>query len=316
MTTTIPPVSVVCLSSLITTATIKIAPTIMGLEAGLAQCEVLPPRLILGDTVRSVVDLAIMPQEQSQLQMPSWAYFKYVLGPQMSFLFWSWTSHWFHSVCVSYGVCLLLLGSNVDAILTSGGSTIEICTTAALQSIPMAGICSSWCWSVAHIQGAVSSCSLYCFEQREPHTTHLSIFQPFNLYGVGRALGFNSHLVPPTSQHGGQESSHPVLLYPMTELTPNLVGIKPCDSSVVIEYLVDKVNCTWPAEHFVTQSHIYPRLRHKVSTLPHILLEPWCDNYSFWDQAVAYFEHGLHSVLTDSGTWCILWWIWCHDWLF
>ena len=38
----------------------------------------------------------------------------------------------------------------------------------------------------------------------------------------------------------------------------------------------------------------------KVSTQAHFLLEPGCDDYSFLDQAVIVFEHGLDSSLTDS----------------
>ena len=35
-------------------------------------------------------------------------------------------------------------------------------------------------------------------------------------------------------------------------------------------------------------------------TLTHFQLEPECENYCFLDQAVADFEHGLDSILTDS----------------
>ena len=47
-------------------------------------------------------------------------------------------------------------------------------------------------------------------------------------------------------------------------------------------------------------SHIYPGFTGKVSSLDHFALEPECEDYSFLDQAVADFEWGLDSILTDS----------------
>ena len=38
----------------------------------------------------------------------------------------------------------------------------------------------------------------------------------------------------------------------------------------------------------------------KVSSLKHFLLEPGCEDYSFLDQALAEFELGSDSILTDS----------------
>ena len=37
-----------------------------------------------------------------------------------------------------------------------------------------------------------------------------------------------------------------------------------------------------------------------MSSLTHLPLEPGCENYAFLDQAVADFEQGLDSILTDS----------------
>ena len=37
-----------------------------------------------------------------------------------------------------------------------------------------------------------------------------------------------------------------------------------------------------------------------MSTLAHFPLEPGCKNYTFLDQAIKDFEHGLDSILTDS----------------
>ena len=79
-----------------------------------------------------------------------------------------------------------------------------------------------------------------------------------------------------------------------------LWALKPGDSGVVIGYQVDEFTCTWSAEQFVAHSHIYPGFTGKVSSLIHFPLEPGCEDYAFLDQAVADFEQGLDSILTDS----------------
>ena len=50
----------------------------------------------------------------------------------------------------------------------------------------------------------------------------------------------------------------------------------------------------------LTCSHIYPVFTGKVSSLTHFPLEPGSEDYAFLDQAVADFEQGLDSILTDS----------------
>ena len=51
---------------------------------------------------------------------------------------------------------------------------------------------------------------------------------------------------------------------------------------------------------FVPHSHIYPQFTDKVSSFIHFPLEPWCEDYSFLNKAVADFEQGLDYILTDS----------------
>ena len=79
-----------------------------------------------------------------------------------------------------------------------------------------------------------------------------------------------------------------------------MVDIKTGDSGVVIGYHADEFTCTWSAEQFFACSHIYPEFTGKVSSLTHFSLEPGCVDYSFLDQALADFEQGLDSILTDS----------------
>ena len=80
----------------------------------------------------------------------------------------------------------------------------------------------------------------------------------------------------------------------------SVMDMKPGDSGVVIGYQVDEFTRTWSAEQFVVHSHIYPGFVGKVSSLTHFPLEPGCEDYAFLDQAVADFEVGLDSILTDS----------------
>ena len=72
------------------------------------------------------------------------------------------------------------------------------------------------------------------------------------------------------------------------------------DSGVVIGYQVDEFTHAWSAEWFLAHSHIYPGFMGKVSSLTYLPLEPGCEDYSFLDPAVANFEQGLDSILTDS----------------
>ena len=76
------------------------------------------------------------------------------------------------------------------------------------------------------------------------------------------------------------------------------MGVTPGDSGVVIGYQVDEFTHTSSAEWFVTHSHIYPGFTGKVSSLTHF--PPGCEDYAFLAQAVADFEQGLDSILTDS----------------
>ena len=94
-----------------------------------------------------------VPQQQTPYLMPLLPYANYVMGsPQVGFFFQSWASHHFvyYMFGVHSGVCFLLLGAELDAIFTYCGSTIRVCTFATRWSLPMAGICATWWWSLVH----------------------------------------------------------------------------------------------------------------------------------------------------------------------
>ena len=136
----------------------------------------------------------------------------------------------------------------------------------------------------------------------EPSATQFAVPQPTHVYGGAYSLGdlAESHLIPLPSLHDGKGSSFPGLV-PSDDTVncESAMGIKPGDSGVVIGYQVDEFTHTWSAEQYVACSHIYPGFTGKVSSLTYFPLEPGCEDYAFLDQAVADFEQGLDSILTD-----------------
>ena len=133
----------------------------------------------------------------------------------------------------------------------------------------------------------------------EPSATHSTVPQLIGgVYSLGGST--ESHPIPLPSLHDGEGSSF-LGLVPSDDAvdSDSLMGIKPGDSGVVIGHQVDEFTHTQSAEQFVAHSHIYPGFTCKVSSLTHFPLEPGCEDYAFLDQAVADFEQGLDSILTD-----------------
>ena len=134
----------------------------------------------------------------------------------------------------------------------------------------------------------------------EHSATHSAVSQPIGgVYGHG--VSIESHPIPLPSLHDGEGSSFPGLV-PSDDAvdSASVISIKPGDSGVVIGYWVEEFTHTWSAEQFVACSHIYPGFTGKMSSLTHFPLEPECEDYAFLDQAVADFQQGLDSILTDS----------------
>ena len=142
--TTTPPVTVVCSSMSSLLSAVTMAPSVMGLPVTSVQHDVVLPPLLTLRNSKGVVSLATVPQQQPQSQMPVQAYANYAMGPpQVCFSFRVEPSTIFICVGVCYGVCILVSGALLDAILSYGGSTIGICTIAARCSLPMASICAT-----------------------------------------------------------------------------------------------------------------------------------------------------------------------------
>ena len=94
------------------------------------------------------------------------AYANYAMGsPRVGFFFRvepptvlyiiRWCLFWY---------CFLLSSPILDAIFTPGGWIIGVCTIATPWILPMAGICATWQWLLAHIRYAQSGCSLHYLE--------------------------------------------------------------------------------------------------------------------------------------------------------
>ena len=204
---------------------------------------------------------------------------------------------------VHSGVCFLFLGATFDAIFTYGGSTIRVALLQPFGVYPWQAYMQPgdghWSTPGMHRVAAPS----ITLSRGEPSATQSAVPQPSHLYGGAYSLGgsVENHPIPLPSLHDGEESSFPCLV-PLDDTvdSESVMGVKPCDSSLVIGYQVDEFTCTWSSEWFVACSNIYPGFTGKVSSLTHFPMEPGCEDYAFLDQAVADFEQGLDSILTDS----------------
>ena len=85
---TTPPVIVVCSGAWATTMMVTIASTSMGLAADLGKHDVVLP-LIPRYSMRAIVDLSMMSEQQAQSQISSQAYVNNAMCPQLNFLFQS-----------------------------------------------------------------------------------------------------------------------------------------------------------------------------------------------------------------------------------
>ena len=106
-------------------------------------------------------------------------------------------------------------------------------------------------------------------------------------------LGTQQSPSPLPSLHGSEGSLFPGSAPSIDMVNSDfLVDMQPSDSSLVTEYQVDDFTHTWLAECFIVLSHSYAGFTGKVSRLPHLPLEPGCEDYSFLAQAVDDFKTG------------------------
>ena len=162
LTTTTPPVTVVS-SGLSSVSSVTVAPSLTGFPVSLDQHGMVPPPPFIPRGSGGILGSVSVPQQQTPSSMPPLAYANYAMGsPQVGFFFRVEPP----IICILYmfgvpsGVCFfILLGAELDAVFTCGGSTIRVCTLATLWSLPIAGICATWWWSMVHTWFALSGCS-------------------------------------------------------------------------------------------------------------------------------------------------------------
>ena len=144
--TTTPPVTVVS-SGMSSVSSMTVAPSLTGFPVSFDQHGMVPPPPLMPRGSGGVLGSVSVPQQQPTSSMPPLAYANYAMGsPQVGFFFRVEPP----IICILYmfgvcsGVCFLLLGAELDAIFTYGGSTFGVCTLSTLWSLPMAGICATW----------------------------------------------------------------------------------------------------------------------------------------------------------------------------
>ena len=137
--TTTPPVTVVS-SGLSSVSSVTLAPSLTGFGVSLDQHGVVPPPPLMPTGSGDVLGSVSVPQQQTPSSMPPLAYANYAMGsPQVGFFFRVEPP----IICTLYmfgvhsGVCFLLLGAELDAVFTYGGSTVRISTLATLGVYPL-----------------------------------------------------------------------------------------------------------------------------------------------------------------------------------
>ena len=303
--TTTPPVTVVS-SGMSSLSLVTMAASLMGLPTMLVQHDVVLPPPLTPRCSGCVLGHASVPQQQPPSLMPLQACANYAMGsPQVGILFRV------DPPIMLYIICLLSVLVSAFYFQVPFWMPYALFGAQLLGFVPLPPL-GVYLWQAYAQPGdghwptpgmhrvAAPSTTL---SRGEPYATQSAVSQPSHVYGgaysfVGLA---ESHPIPPPSLHGGEGSSFPGLVpSDDTVNSESVMGIKPGDSSVVTGYQVDEFTCSWSAEWFVTHSHIYPEFTGNMSSLTHFPLEAGIEDYSFLDQAMADFEQGLDSILTDS----------------
>ena len=136
-------------SGLSSVSSVTVVPSLTGFPVSLDQHGVVPPPSLMPRGSGGVLGSISVPQQQTPSLMPLPDCPNYAMGsPQVGFFFRFRVEPptILYILCLSVHsvVCFLLIGAELDAIFTYGGSTIRVCTFATLWSLPMAGLCATW----------------------------------------------------------------------------------------------------------------------------------------------------------------------------
>ena len=162
--TTTPTLTILCSSTSSVATSVMMMPAMVDPPAASGQQDVVLPPLLLQRDARVLFD---SPQCCSSYLHPRYLFRHMQTMPWVlhRWLFQCWASHWFVYRCWMPLWCMLYTfsfpcGCHFHLL----GSTIGVCTTAALGSLPVTDINSSWWWSEDHTSYALSGCSLLFFE--------------------------------------------------------------------------------------------------------------------------------------------------------
>ena len=218
------------------------APSLMGLPLTLGQSDVVLPPLLTPRYSGGVIGLTTVSQQQPPSLIPLQAYANNAMGsPQVGFFF-----RGLPQFCILYIWCLVwcLIYFQVPCWMPYSPMGAQPLGFAHLQPF---GACTWQAYvqpgdghqptlgmhRVAAASTTSSSGSLLLLNQLLPSQT---------IYMMGHtALGaWQGHPIPLPSLHGGEGSSFPGLV-PSNDMvnSESVMGIKPGDSGVVIEYQVD-----------------------------------------------------------------------------
>ena len=304
-TITTPPVTVVS-SSMSSLSLVTMAPSLMGLPTRFGQHDVV---LLSPQTQRGsggVIGLASVLQQQPPSWMPLQACANYAMGSPQVASFFRVEPPIVLSICLM-SVLVFAFYFQVPCWMPYPPLGAQLLGSAPFQPLgvypwhayvqpgdghqPTPGM-----HRVAAPSTTLSGGALCC------SVAQSAVPQPSHLYGGAYSFGglAESHPIPLPYLHDGEGSSFPGLV-PSDDMvnSKSVMGVKPSDSGVMIGYQVDEFTHTCSAEWVVAHSHIYPGFTGKGSSLTQFPLEPGCEDYSFLDQAMADFEQGLDSMLTD-----------------
>ena len=99
---------------------------------------------LLMDAVKDVASFALLLQQQPDSQMPA--------------VTQAYASHALDHLQVCYSLSELSLPLVFNVAVGYGGTLVQLCITATLWSIPLAGIYAHWCWFLTYVRSTLNSC--------------------------------------------------------------------------------------------------------------------------------------------------------------
>ena len=222
--------------------------------------------------------------------------------------------------CTASNKCYMLVLWCLPAIFSfwyghsyiGGGSTVWVCSSATLQSVPMAGICGP-CWFMAH-KGILSSTptalslGTSCYSN-SCHPAIQSVWQGIQLWGL------SSRPIPPPSLHGREKLFWGLVPPDDTVNSKFMVGIKAGDSGVVMGYQIDdSTHLVSGMFHCLITNFLWVHVQgvnfSQLLTWA-VLWGLYLFRPSFW-RIWGWTRFHVHKFHGNNRTGCILWWIWCH----